>query len=355
MTGGGIAGPGGATSGASGTATGGRGSGGTTTGGAGASGAGGVAGPGSGGGPGGIVGTMGSAGVGGLGRGGPAACMGKAGSKRGKSTQSLMAAGVNRTFIYYAPPNLDPNKPAPIVFVPHGALMSGQQMYDITGYAAIADREGFVAIFPDGEGVMSLAPWNVGTGDCGAGGLVSALGNDQAFIDAMLDFAEADQCIDSEHVYMTGFSMGGYFSHETGCLRTDIRAVGPHSGGTHDLGQCKSKHKPVIIFHFMEDALISYTCATDARDKWVARNGCTASSPDVTTVKGGTCEYYKGCPADGQVALCTFAVPAGSMTSVKGHTWSGGAPGSYAGSGYVETGTESAAELGWAFFKKYAW
>jgi polyhydroxybutyrate depolymerase len=297
---------------------------------------------------------MGTAGMGGLGRG-STACMGKPGSKRGKSTQSLMAAGVNRTFIYYAPQNLDPNKPVPLVFVPHGALMSGQQMYDITSYATIADREGFVAIFPDGEGNMSLAPWNVGVGDCGAGGLVSALGNDQAFMDAMLEFANADQCIDSDHVYMTGFSMGGYFSHENGCLRTDIRAVGPHSGGTHDLSQCKSKHKPVIIFHFTEDALISYTCATDARDKWVARNGCTASSPNVTTVKGGTCEYYKDCPADGQVALCTFAVPAGSMTSVKGHTWSGGAPGSYAGSGYVETGTESAAELGWAFFKKYAW
>jgi polyhydroxybutyrate depolymerase len=283
-------------------------------------------------------------------------CTGRPGARRGKSNQTVTVGGAARTFVYYAPMGLDANTPAPLVIVPHGSTMSGQEMFDITQYSALADREKFIAIFPDGEGgAGALAPWNVGSGVCGAGALVGASGNDQAFVDALIQFADQDLCVDHEHVFMTGFSMGGYFSHETGCLRPTIRAVAPHSGGTHDLSNCASKHKPVIIFHFKSDALISYSCATDARDKWVSHNGCTAAGPDVVAVKGGSCEYYKGCPLDGQVALCSFDEPqGGDGESPTGHAWSGG---SKAGTGAFAaiSVTESATELGWAFFKKYAW
>jgi polyhydroxybutyrate depolymerase len=270
--------------------------------------------------------------------------------KRGKSSQMVMAGGAMRTFVYYAPQNLDPNKPAPVVIIPHGFTMSGEAMFTITGYDKIADREGFVAIYPDGE-PGSLGPWNVGSGICGAGAFVGGTGDDQAFVDAMLTFTEADQCVDHDHVFMTGFSMGGYFSNETGCLRKEVRAIGPHSGGTHPLMSCPVGHKPVILFHFTTDALISYSCGTGARDEWTKHNGCTTDSPMTTMVKGGTCEYYK-CPADGQVALCSFVTPSNHSSDLfPGHAWSGGA----AGQSFSISETENAAELGWAFFKKYAW
>jgi poly(3-hydroxybutyrate) depolymerase len=154
---------------------------------------------------------------------------------------------------------------------------------------------------------------------------------------------------------MTGFSMGGYFSHESGCLRSSIKAIGPHSGGTHDLTMCPEKLKPVIIFHFKSDSLINYMCAQDARDKWAAHNGCMTSGPDVQMVKGGSCEYYKGCMAGGQVALCSFDEPSGGDgESPMGHAWSGGNK-SGMGAFAAISQTESASELGWAFFKKYAW
>jgi len=282
--------------------------------------------------------------------GGAPACTGKAGSKRGKSTQMVMAGGVMRSFVYYAPMNLDANKAVPIVIIPHGFTMTGEAMYTITGYDKIADRDGFVAIYPDGE-PGSLGPWNVGTGVCGAGAFVGGAGNDQAFVDAMVAFTEADQCVDHDHVFMTGFSMGGYFSNETGCLRKEIRAIGPHSGGTHSLTSCTVGHKPAIIFHFTTDGLIAYSCGQNARDEWVKHNGCTMDNPMTTMVKGGSCEYYT-CPKDGQVALCSFITPANHATDAfAGHAWSGGA----AGQAFSISETESAAELGWAFFRKYAW
>jgi hypothetical protein len=53
------------------------------------------------------------------------ACSGKPGAKRGKSSQTLMAGGARRSFIHYAPKDLDPNVPVPLLIVPHGTNMSG--------------------------------------------------------------------------------------------------------------------------------------------------------------------------------------------------------------------------------------
>jgi polyhydroxybutyrate depolymerase len=275
------------------------------------------------------------------GRPGALSCSGKPGALRGKSNQMLSAGGLARTFVHYAPANLSPNEPAPVVIVAHGWLQTGQAMYDLAQYQKIADREGFVLMYPDGE-PASVGPWNVGVGACPSTLLVlpTATGDDQAFIDAMLDFADADQCVDRQHVFVTGFSMGGYFTNETGCLRSNVAGIGAHSGGSHDLTACPVVHKPVILFHGMSDGLIPVACGTEARQRWVAHNGCGAEVESVA-VMGGHCEYSKGCPADGQVVLCLF--------DGMDHGWAGG-QGSYGFPSY-----ESASELGWAFFKKHAW
>jgi polyhydroxybutyrate depolymerase len=280
-------------------------------------------------------------------------CTGKPGMRKGRSEQMLMAGGASRSFIYYAPQGLDPNAPVPLVIAPHGTNMSGAGMFDLTNYKAIADREKFIVIFPDGEdGPGSLVPWNVGQGVCGLGAVVAADGNDLAFMDELIKFAQADQCIDEQHIFMSGFSMGGYFSNENGCMNPKIRAVGPHSGGTHDFSKCVNKRKPVIVFHYKGDSLIDYSCGVGAKDNWVKLNGCMPANPDIVKVKNGQCEYYKGCPADGQVALCSF--DGGDSALPPGHCWSGGKDQGDNAFAACPDG-EDAAELGWAFFKKYAW
>jgi polyhydroxybutyrate depolymerase len=278
---------------------------------------------------------------GGAGTGAPSACSAKPGVLRGKSNQTLTAGGLTRTFVHYAPATLRANEPAPVVIAAHGWLQTGQAMYDLTQYQKVADREGFVLMYPDGE-PASLGPWNVGEGACPSTLLVlpTAAGDDQAFLDAMINFAEADQCLDHRHIFVTGFSMGGYFTNETGCLRSDIAAIAPHSGGSHDLSACPVVHKPVILVHGTKDGLIPEACGVEARDRWARHNGC-GSEVESVQVTGGHCEYSSGCPRDGQVALCLF--------DGMDHGWAGG-QGSYGFPAY-----ESASELGWAFFKKYAW
>jgi len=291
-----------------------------------------------------------------------ALCSGRPGRLRGQSTQRLMVAGLDRSFIYYAPTTLDPNTPAPIVFVAHGHTMTADMMVDITQFSELAEREKFIAIYPTGQTGTNIrldGPWNVGVGQnacpTALGVAPVATGDDQAFVDAMVSFADQDQCIDHDHVFMSGFSMGGYLSNETGCQNPRVRAVAPHSGGSHDLTTCTNATKPVLIMHFDSDAMVPYTCGTQTRDRWVERNGCSAANPMVKPVTGGNCEYYQGCRPGGQVGMCTFMVPPGMRTeSAAGHAWSGGSK-QGTGAGFAIPETQRATELAWSFFKQYAY
>ena len=283
---------------------------------------------------------------------------------RGKTSRSLMVGSLQRTLIAYLPQALPPGAPAPLVYVFHGANQSGQILYDMTEYAKLADREGIAVVFPDGQGTSSatgqgsLTPWNVTDGPlcCGLGALVSnANAVDFAFVDAIRDDISKDQCIDSKHIYATGFSMGGYFSHHIACDRPDFRAAAPHSGATYaDLSTCKTMRMPIIIFHGQADSLIAAGCDDPTASAqpgfppsatlWAQRNGCKSTYTAMSETMG-QCFLYDGCPTGGQVEMCSFPT--------LGHAWAG-APvcGSCIGSGM---GFQSATQLEWDFFKKYAW
>jgi poly(3-hydroxybutyrate) depolymerase len=252
----------------------------------------------------------------------------------GLTNHSMAVGSTMRDYLLYIPETLDPERGVPLVFVHHGASMSGDAMHSVTGFADVADEDGFVVAFP--EGTSSLAPWNVGPSVCAPGNLANGNGDDFAFLDGMIDAIAASHCIDRERVFVTGFSMGGYFSNHVGCAHSDrVRAVAAHSGGTYT-GSCDRSPMPVLIVHGSADGLINLECGTQARDEWVARNGCS-SEFDIVPVAGGGCQEHRDCPAGGQVTLCVFNGMA--------HGWAGGS-GIYGGG----TSYEDATRLVWDFF-----
>jgi polyhydroxybutyrate depolymerase len=297
---------------------------------------------------------------------GAAPTCGLRGGARGLSSRGVTVAGANRTYLVYLPASVQSSKPTPFVFVFHGYLMSGQQMHDITDYAALADSEGIALVFPDGESGPNslLAPWNVenpGQTVCGTGQLENATGDDFAFMDAIKADVSADQCLDTAHIFATGFSMGGYFSHHIGCYRSDVRAIAPHSGGTlASLTSCTTGHVPVLIFHGAADTTIAPGCDDPnsaaqsgfppSATLWAQKNGCsnTYTTTPLTGSGGGQgqCYLYDNCPADGQVELCTFTGMA--------HCWAGGST-SGQGADVACPTYGNATQVEWAFFKKYAW
>ncbi len=274
-------------------------------------------------------------GGGGTGGGSGGSCSGKPGSP-GNTDRRITVDGISRTFIVHIPEGLDPSEPVPVLFAFHGYIMGDQVMYDLTDFAEVADREGFIAVFPDGAGA---APWDTGQNLCGVGFLVDDGNTDDiAFVHAMLDDIEADHCIARDEVFVTGFSMGGYFTNHIACQEgaSLLRAAAPHSGGTYE-GDCHGGPVPMMILHGTADPVIWPSCGSESRDLWVARNGCS-TDVDVVEVEGGVCEWSLGCPADGQVVYCEFD---GML-----HGWAG--VGGLNGGG---TRYESATELIWGFFE----
>jgi poly(3-hydroxybutyrate) depolymerase len=259
---------------------------------------------------------------------------GTGGSDAGAGCSGKPGAPGNRTrtwqglqYIVHSPTTLNPDTPVPLVFVAHGFTMSGALMQSLTGFDAVADRERFVVVYPNGHGAF---PWNVGNATCAPGSLVNnATADSFGYFDAMKAAVAADQCIRDDAVFVTGFSMGGYFSNHIGCQRggSFARAVGPHSGGTYP-GACPAAPVPVFVMHGSADTFIDFTvCGQGARNYWLDRNNCGSQSTP-RAVQGGTCNWYSGCDSGGETVFCSF-------TGV-GHNW---APG--------------ATEAVWGFFEGY--
>ena len=283
---------------------------------------GGVGGTGGMGGDGGIGAAGGIEGTGGGGAGGAPSCTGKPGVA-GNNTRTAM--GVQ--YIVHGPAGLDGNSAVPLLFIAHGFTMSGALMQSITQYDTVADREKFVVVYPNGQGA---SPWNVGPGACAPGSLVDNPTADTfGYFEQMKAAIEADQCINPKQVFVAGFSMGGYFSHNMGCQKrnTFARAVGPHSGGTYP-GTCPGAPVPIFIMHGADDHFIDVeACGNTARGYWVQRNRCS-TQVETKPVSGGSCEWSTGCDPNGQTVWCKFTGVA--------HNWAAGAT-----------------EASWSFFKQY--
>jgi poly(3-hydroxybutyrate) depolymerase len=225
----------------------------------------------------------------------------------------------------HRPSNLDPNEAVPLLFVAHGYTMTGAQMRDITGFNSIADAEGFVVVYPNGQyGGPLGGPWQVSPPGppnvCAPGDAVdNNVADTFAYFEAMRAAIEDDQCIHPDQVFVTGFSMGGYLSNHIGCQlgNTFVRAVGPHSGGTYVTNDCPGAPLPVFIMHGATDTFIHWdTCGGGARDQWIQRNGCDDQF-DRESFTGGHCDWYRGCDPDGQTVYCLF--------DGVGHSWANGA------------------------------
>jgi len=159
----------------------------------------------------------------------------------GDHLESLKVGGgankTTRTFLVHVPPSFDGKSNVPVVIMLHGAGGSGAGAMGQTGWGAKSDREGFIAVFPDGTPPNAKAPaqfmtnprlWNDGSGR-GAIGVDHI--DDLGFIAALIDFLEARYAADPARIYCTGFSNGASMTFSVGLnLANRIAAIAPVSG-----------------------------------------------------------------------------------------------------------------------------
>ena len=164
--------------------------------------------------------------------------------------------GLDRHFIVHVPPTFDAKRKLPVVIMLHGAGGTGQQAMEQTGWDSKADRENFIAVFPDGVPEFPKRPasflFNPQTWNEGSGRHASGKRNDPdvEFVAYIIDALEARYGGDPNRIFVTGFSNGASMTFRIGVELSDrVAAIAPVAG--HLLIRDHQLKRPVPILYII--------------------------------------------------------------------------------------------------------
>ena len=280
----------------------------------------------------------------------------------GSQERSLEFAGRERTYILHLPESYDAAGRYPLVMALHGGTSNADQTVTLTGMNETADREGFIAVYPNGTGAVPT--WNVGFG---YGYALRNNVDDVGFLRALVMELEKEFPIDPDRVYATGISNGAMLSYRLASEASDVfAAVAPVAGvtgGRADDGAplvifpAPARPVPVMAFNGKADEMVPYDggkgrgiskvvylSVPETMALWVDYNGCS-SQPVEETSGGGNIikQVYSGGGGGSEVVLYTILDGT--------HSWPGGTKLREGGPGPNQQ--ISANDLMWEFFQAH--
>ncbi|MDP6930220.1 MAG: PHB depolymerase family esterase [Planctomycetota bacterium] len=228
-------------------------------------------------------------------------------------------------------------KKVALVLMLHGRGSSGKQASSsYYGWTKMANKEGFIAAFPDAIGKPTS--WKPAWGRSST--------EDGAFLSALIDKLLKEYRIDPKKVFMTGHSSGGIMSFSFAATHSSkVAAIGPVAGsigyGRATIPKPKGPVR-VISFHGMADKIVAYdkntksaypgmVSAPDSAAFWAKANGCS-QEPKRKDIKSRKVhiDSWNDCKPGGEVVF--YSIEKGS------HGW--------------PTGSLKATELIWEFFEE---
>ena len=127
---------------------------------------------------------------------------------------TITVGGVQRSYILTVPASVGKGHLATAVFALHGAKGSGKKLQDYLGLDTVVERQGFIAVYPDG---IENA-WNDGRDGANKAVKNANPGDDEAFLKALAADLVARGLADPHRLYITGLSNGGFMSLRMACL-----------------------------------------------------------------------------------------------------------------------------------------
>jgi len=177
----------------------------------------------------------------------PRPSKGKGGKTGTFEKEQIKVGDQMREYRLVVPGGIDGSVPVALVFVFHGLGDSKENISRYSGFEALASKQKFIAVFPDALNKK----WNIKPADDN---------EDVKFFDAVLDSVGGKYNVDLRRVYLSGMSMGGYFSNCLASQRSErVAAIAPHSGGLGMLAftGVKAKRKyPAMVVHGDADTVV---------------------------------------------------------------------------------------------------
>jgi len=277
-----------------------------------------------------------------------------------------------RTYIAHLPPRWSERGPLPVVVAFHGGGGNASGFKGYAGLDAVADREGFVVVYPDGSGRLGrrLLTWNAGT-CCGYARDNKV--DDAAFTLAILRDLARDVPLDPTRVYATGHSNGAMMAYRLAIEAPErIAAIAPVAGMMVADRFPPTRPVPVLHIHSVDDPRALYTggvgppfpftsvhvthrAVEPELAHWIGHNGCP---PEARAAERRTTPS-RGSGPDHTATLLVWA-PGAADAEVQlwkltgaGHGWPGGPsqlPERLMG---PDTSAINAAEEAWRFLSRF--
>ena len=234
---------------------------------------------------------------------------------------SVTHQGIPRFYDVLVPASYDGSVAVPLVIDMHGYDRTAAIQRSFSGFAALAEAEGFLVAWPEGfpgfDPFNPVQTWNAGSTCQNLPGI-----DDVGFIRAMVAAIGAVNRVDPARIYASGNSCGGAMTHRLACEAADLfAAAAPFSWPLPIVACAPSRAMPILMTHSRDDTYILYDGghilsdpfkpilpgAVFGFEEWRVRDGCTGSSPDVTENPGATsvCELYTSCSGGAKVGLCS--------------------------------------------------
>ncbi len=288
----------------------------------------------------------------------------------GDFTVYLEHDGLTRRYFAHVPRG-DSSSPRPVVMVLHGAAGDAVENRSWLGLDAVADREGFVAVYPDGTGPFRqwLHMWN--SGDCCGSAQWDGI-DDVGFLLAVLDDVAERMPIDATRVYATGYSNGAMMAYRLAAEASDRFAAIAAVAGTRaaPLGD-GVRAMPVMHVHSVDDPVVPFSggettifplvysiphpAVDDVVREWAVHDHCPVEPSETTPIapvdgslddQSATRFTWQPCADGSEVVLWRLR---GS-----GHVWPG-SPSTFR-SWFIGPATSviDVREEMWRFFRRFA-
>jgi polyhydroxybutyrate depolymerase len=267
-----------------------------------------------------------------------------------RNTGTIVSSGRERGYVLHVPERYDRSRPAPLVISLHGAGLWGRAQQDISRWNAVADREGFLVVYPSAAHDLGPSVWEHDPGD---------EPTDVIFIADLIDALQKTYNIDASRIYANGLSNGGGMSFALSCTLSDRIAAFGLVAAAHltPWSWCTDrKPVPMISFHGTADSATPlkggpswvaprpFSDIKEWTSNWARRNRCHATPVESVVAADVVRLEYRGCADDAAVILYTLIGG--------GHTWPGGGDMPDWALGRVNRNIDASSEM-WEFFQRH--
>jgi poly(hydroxyalkanoate) depolymerase family esterase len=299
------------------------------------------------------------------------------------SSGTITSNGTQYPYLLYTPTTYRADRPAPLLVMVHGCQTTAEQDLHLTLYNQLAEREGFVVMYPEVNDTERQLPGAVA--NCWEFYDPTAYfrGNgDTAAIAAMTRDVMATRSIDDERVYLVGTSAGGLMTTAAAATYPDLyAAVGIAASAGYADGPCfadgvgipvqasaqvayqqegpLARVVPIIGMGSDGDAAFPANCTVKAVEQSLRTNNLVLSGSQdgpLALTPASVSEERK--PGGHAYTVSEFRDPSGCLIAERWiihgapHTWPGGST-DPAYAGYTDVGSPSGAQATWNFLSRY--